>query len=88
MSLVEAFEIVDTWIERDIVHWIDPGLQHWAVLKQTLRDGQAVGPLVTDGHIAALAQERGAVVYSADRDFARFPSLRWVNPLQLEFLTS
>lgn len=82
MSLIEAFKIIDAWLERDNVHWIEPGLQHWPILKQTLRDGQAVGPLVTGGHIAALALERGAVVYSADRDFARFPNLRWVNPLQ------
>lgn len=38
------------------------------------------GDLTTDAHLAALAIERGYVLYSTDCDFARFPDLRWVNP--------
>ena len=34
-----------------------------------------------DAHLAALAIEHGATLYSADRDFARFPDLNWKNPL-------
>lgn len=82
LSCEEAAEIVDLWLERRTVQWIEPGLRHWGVLKQTLVKGQISGPLVTDAHLAALAEEHGAVVYSADRDFARFPGLRWVNPLE------
>lgn len=80
-SVDEAIDIVETWLGRRIVRWVGPGKRHWTVLRSTLRDGQASGPLVTDAHIAALAIERGGIVYSADRDFARFPGLRWVNPL-------
>lgn len=39
------------------------------------------GNLTTDGHLAALAAEHGAEIHSADTDFARFPGLRWTNPL-------
>jgi predicted nucleic acid-binding protein len=35
----------------------------------------------TDAHIAALAIEHGLVLCSADSAFARFPGLRWHNPL-------
>jgi uncharacterized protein len=36
---------------------------------------------VKDAEIAALTIEYGGVLHTADRDFARFPGLRWVNPL-------
>jgi len=41
----------------------------------------AAGNLVSDAHLAALAIEHGAELCSADRDFGRFPGLRWMNPL-------
>jgi len=37
--------------------------------------------LVPDSHLAALAIEHGLTLCSLDRDFARFPGLRWQNPL-------
>lgn len=44
-------------------------------------EGQAAGPLISDVHFAALTIEYGGVLHTTDRDFARFPDLRWVNPL-------
>jgi len=58
-----------------------PGERHWSVLSGLLPTAQIRGPLVTDAHLAALAIEHGAVLYATDRDFARFPGLRTVNPL-------
>ena len=46
-----------------------------------LRDGQAVAGVVTDAHLAALAVEHGCELVSTDADFARFPGVRWRNPL-------
>lgn len=37
--------------------------------------------LIHDAHLAALAIEHGLTVCSSDGDFARFPDLRWLNPL-------
>jgi predicted nucleic acid-binding protein len=34
-------------------------------------------------HLAALALEHGLTLCSTDGDFARFPALRWINPLAL-----
>jgi predicted nucleic acid-binding protein len=45
-------------------------------------DGQVRGPLITDAQLAALTVEYGGVLHTTDRDFARFPGLRWMNPLQ------
>ena len=39
------------------------------------------GNLTTDAHLAALAIEHQARIVSTDNDFARFPGLRWFNPL-------
>jgi hypothetical protein len=39
------------------------------------------GNLTTDAHLAALALEHGAELCSCDGDCARFPGLRWINPL-------
>jgi len=43
---------------------------------------QVSGPLVMDGHLAALAIEHGATLYTNDKDFARFSGVRLRNPLQ------
>jgi len=46
-----------------------------------LVEGNANGPLVTDAEIAALTLENGGTLYTTDRGFARFPALKWINPL-------
>jgi predicted nucleic acid-binding protein len=46
-----------------------------------LVDGQALGNLVTDAHLAALALQHGRELLSTDAGFARFAKLRWTNPL-------
>jgi hypothetical protein len=58
-----------------------PGDGHWRIFRKMIVEGQATGPLVSDAQIAALTIEYGGVLYTADRDFARFPGLRWENPL-------
>jgi len=72
---------VDGWLEQPCVAFIKQGDKHWDVLKSTLLDGQVRGPMTTDAQLAALAIETGAILYTTDRDFARFPGLRWLNPL-------
>ena len=78
----EAAQVVDQWLEQPNVRFLGPGDEHWSVLRRMLIEGQARGPLVTDAQLAALALEHGGVLYSTDRDFARFPGLRWSNPLE------
>jgi predicted nucleic acid-binding protein len=46
-----------------------------------LVEGKTTGPLTTNAQLAALTMENGGVLYTTDRDFARFPGLKWVNPV-------
>ena len=60
---------------------VSPGPGHWQVLYNLIRATGTGGNLTSDAHIAAMAIESGASVYSADYDFRRFPGLLHVNPL-------
>jgi toxin-antitoxin system PIN domain toxin len=80
-STEEASRAVDEWLEQPNVRVLVPGDQHWSQFRRMIIEGQASGPLVRDAHLAALTIEYGGVLYTADRDFARFPGLRWTNPL-------
>ena len=77
----QACQIVDQWLAQPNVRTLVPGEHHWPVLRGLLIEGQASGALANDAQIAALTMEYGGVLFTADRDFARFPGLRWVNPL-------
>lgn len=58
-----------------------PGARHWGIFADLCVRGQARGNLVADAYHAALAIEHGAEWVTTDRDFARFPALRWTHPL-------
>ncbi|MGC2526843.1 MAG: type II toxin-antitoxin system VapC family toxin [Candidatus Acidiferrum sp.] len=77
----EAIQIVDQWLTQPNVSLLLAGDQHWSLLRQMMKDGQARGPLISDADLAALTIEYGGVLHTTDRDFARFPALRWTNPL-------
>ena len=78
----EAAQIVDSWLQQPVVRVLIPADDHWQLFRKMVVEGQAVGALVTDAQLAALTVEYGGVLYTTDRDFARFPGLRWKNPLQ------
>jgi toxin-antitoxin system PIN domain toxin len=59
---------------------IAPGPRHWSLFERLCRDGGARGNLVADAYLAALAVESGSELVTTDRDFARFPGLRWSHP--------
>lgn len=81
LSLEQALVRVQSWLDQPCTRIIRPTERHWTVFKQVLADGQAVANLVTDAHLAALAIEHGCELASTDYDFARFPKLKWKNPL-------
>ncbi|MFM1919164.1 MAG: hypothetical protein RLZZ303_798 [Candidatus Hydrogenedentota bacterium] len=60
---------------------VAPGKRHWDIFTRLCREGDAKGNLVTDAYLAALAIESGAEWITTDRDFARFPGLKWRHPL-------
>ena len=82
MSAETALEFVDEWLRLPTVETVAPSEKHWQVFRNLLQAAGTAGNLTSDAHLAALAIERGATVFSTDNDFARFPGLRHVNPLQ------
>ena len=82
LTLEQAIVRVESWLVQPCVRIISPAERHWTVFQQMLVKGQAVANLVTDAHLAALAVEHGCELCSTDRDFVRFPGLRWRNPLE------
>jgi toxin-antitoxin system PIN domain toxin len=60
---------------------IAPGSRHWEIFVSLCRGGNAKGNLIPDAWFAALAIESGSEWISTDRDYSRFPGLRWRHPL-------
>ncbi|HLH69988.1 MAG TPA: TA system VapC family ribonuclease toxin [Candidatus Dormibacteraeota bacterium] len=81
LDVARAWATVAEWLDRPNV-WIPvPTVRHRQVLESLLIGGQAAGNHAPDAHLAALAVEWGLELQSADRDFARYPGLRWRDPL-------
>ena len=81
LSMTEAVSMVSHWLERPNVQVIETGERHWRVLGSLLVETQVRGADVMDAHLAALALEHGATIGTHDRDFARFPGLKTLDPL-------
>ena len=81
LSAKEAAAIVAAWLKRPMVALLNPGDGHWETLCDLMVKGQARGALIMDAHLAGLAIEHGAILATTDRDFARFPGLKFFNPL-------
>ncbi len=76
-----AWQRAAEWLARGNV-WVPlPGPAHAERLTVLLADRRITSRMVPDAHLAALALEHGLTVCSTDGDFARFPGVRWENPL-------
>lgn len=78
----EAIRAAREWLARSAVQILTPGEDHARILFDLIAEVGTAGNLTTDAHLAALAIEYQAEIASADTDFARFPGLRWFNPLR------
>jgi toxin-antitoxin system PIN domain toxin len=59
---------------------VAPGERHWNIFIDLCRDAGVKGNLVPDAYLAALAIESGSEWMTSDRDYSRFPGLRWRDP--------
>ena len=68
---------------RDLPNYVEirPGVRHWDIFVALCSKANARGNLVPDAFLAALAIESGSEWITTDRDYARFPGLRWRHPL-------
>jgi toxin-antitoxin system PIN domain toxin len=76
-----AFGLIESWLDQPSTTVIHAGPRHLRILRDLLLPVGTGGNLTSDAHLAALAIEHGAELCSSDHDFARFPGLKWSNPL-------
>lgn len=80
LTVDEAFNLVDSWLEASPATVVAPSARHAPLLRGFLSESGTAGNLTSDAHLAALAVEHGARVCTFDRDFARFRGVRTVTP--------
>lgn len=77
-----ALEQVAAWQESPSLVLLAESPGYWDRFAALCRDGRVVGPQVHDARIAALCLHHGVdELWTADRDFTRFPALKVRNPL-------
>jgi toxin-antitoxin system PIN domain toxin len=81
VTMAAAWQRASAWLTAEPVWTPQPTERHAEVLGALLAQPGVHGNLVPDAHLAALAIEHGLTLCSTDGDFARFPELRWLNPL-------
>ena len=79
-TLAEAFTFCDYLLAQPNCQIVEPGERHWDIFKRLCAETQTRGPRVTDAWFAALAVEWGCEWVTMDRDYARFPGLKWSVP--------
>ena len=81
LTLEQALQLVQSWIDHPLVKVLSPGERHWSILQQLPLQVGSAGNLSNDAHLAALAIEHTCSLCSADADLRRCPGLRLINPL-------
>lgn len=84
LRVTESVRHVRAWLAHPTVQIVTPGEGHAEVLFGLLEHIGTAGNLTSDAHLAALAIEYQAELATTDADFARFPGLRWFNPLAVK----
>lgn len=81
LAAAQAWSYVEGWLSMPTA-WVPPATERTASLLVELGARLHItANLVPDAQLVALALEHGLVILSADTDFARFPDVRWENPL-------
>jgi hypothetical protein len=81
-TLAGALDQVAAWLESPSLTLLSETDGYWTVLRTTLEEAHISGPQVHDARVAALCRHHGVTeLWTADRDFSRFPWLAVRNPL-------
>jgi toxin-antitoxin system PIN domain toxin len=80
-TIREALAFADEIRNQPHAHVVSPGARFWPIFRDFCLKVGASGKLVPDAYLAALAVEHGCELISEDKDFRRFPGLRWRQPL-------
>ncbi len=78
--LGHALEFTEVLLSQPNYVPIQPGPRHWQIFTRLCRESNARGNLIPDAYLAAIAIESGCEWITTDRDFSKFPGLRWKIP--------
>jgi toxin-antitoxin system PIN domain toxin len=77
-----ALDQMAAWMESPSLILMSEGAGYQAHLEEIISSSRSLGPRVHDARVAALCAYHGVdELWSADRDFSRFPGLKVRNPL-------
>jgi toxin-antitoxin system PIN domain toxin len=79
-TLDDAFGYCADILGQPNCQLVEPGERHWDIFQRLCTETDTRGPRVTDAWFAALAIEWGCEWITTDRDYARFPGLKWSVP--------
>jgi toxin-antitoxin system PIN domain toxin len=79
-SFDDAFGFCEDLLGQPHCQLVEPRERHWDIFRRLCVDTDTRGPRVTDAWYAALAIEWDCEWITLDRDFVRFPGLRWRQP--------
>jgi uncharacterized protein len=80
--LKKAIDQVEAWLESPTLVLLSESADYWPLLRSTLQNGRVSGPQIHDARIVAVCLQHGVnELWTADRDFGRFPDLTVLNPL-------
>jgi len=79
-SFDDAFGFCQDILDQPHCQIVEPRERHWSIFQRLCIETNTRGPTVTDAWYAALAIEWGCEWVTLDRDYARFPGLRWRTP--------
>ena len=80
--VAQAVAQVDAWMESPSMVPLGESPGYWRTLRDMVVGGRVAGPLVHDARVAALCRHHGVrEIWTADRDFTRFPGVAVRNPL-------
>ena len=81
-TLDQAVDQVEAWRSSSSLVFIGEDIEYWPELSKLLTAGRVSGPMVHDARVASICSRHAiAELWSADRDFGRFPGLKVRNPL-------
>ena len=83
-SVKDAWGQVEAWLDAEPAWSPAPTSRHREVLGPCLTGTTLRANDVPDAHLAALAIEHGLQLATSDSGFARFPGLRWFDPLRTQ----
>ncbi|MBI4638079.1 MAG: PIN domain-containing protein [Candidatus Rokubacteria bacterium] len=77
-----ALDQVEAWLEAPSLVLLAESEGYWRDLRPAIEAGRVAGAQVHDARVAALCRQHGVrELWTADRDFGRFPGLTTWNPL-------